>query len=267
MSVAAVMLVRDEADVIGATVEHLREHVDAVYVLDNRSSDGTTVILHDLADEWDDLVVTADPEVGYWQSRKTTGLAQWAREDGHQWVVPVDADELWLAPGGFTIRDWLSGIAPDVQVVQAELLNHVPTRADGEGHPFASLTWRLRMPGALPKVAARTHPHLTIHAGNHGADYGRIRATVGHGLRLHHFSWRGEDAYVRKIRNGEEAYAATSLPETIGQHWRVWADKPDDAIREWYRTWFTIDDPGVRDDLVDDPLVVGPDGRWRPSHD
>jgi glycosyltransferase involved in cell wall biosynthesis len=252
VSVAAVMMVRDEADVLPGTLDWLRTQVDEIYVLDNRSVDGSREIA-----EAAGAVVRDDPEVGYFQSRKTSLLAREAYDAGHAWVVPVDADEIWAAPEGRTLSAWLGSQGPDVLVARAVLLNYVPTSLDdpGEPNPLRRLRWRFVEPGALPKVACRAKRSLTIHAGNHGADYGSPRRPFGiDGLTVRHFSWRTEAQYVRKIRNGIEAYAATDLPETTGAHWRAWDGATDDEIGAHFREWFYVDDPYARNDLVYDPL-------------
>lgn len=132
MPVAALVLVKDEADIIEHTVRHLLGQVDRVYATDNLSTDGTTDILHGLRAEFgtDRVRVGLDEEVGYWQSRKTTELAMVALEDGFDWAVPCDGDEFWYAPDGRRIAQVLDGLAPDVQIVNAPLYDHVPSAAD-----------------------------------------------------------------------------------------------------------------------------------------
>lgn len=253
MSVAAVMLVRDEADIIGDTISYLLEQVDAVYVNDNRSCDGSSEILRSFNGA---VVVNDDREIGYWQSRKTTGLARQAGEDGHDWVIPVDADERWEVPSGARLADYLAGVALDVQVIRAAITNHVPTGGDPPtGSVFERIGWRQPQPQTLGKVAARTHPKLTIQAGNHSADYGRLRFLEVDGLRIRHYPWRNEEQYLLKIRNGQEAYAATNLPATTGAHWRMWEGADDDAIREWFQEWGYEETPPGRHDLIYDPAV------------
>lgn len=255
VTVAAVMLVRDEADIIRATVEHLLDEVDWIYVADNRSSDGTTEILREFEAQGC-LAYTADEEVGYWQAKKTTALAREAYADGHEWVVPVDADELWNAERGYSLSRYLSGLALDVQVVCANIFNHVPTGADELGHPFEKIGWRQPRAQSLGKVAARAHPALRIHAGNHWVDYTGLPFFDIEGLTIRHFPWRSEAQYLRKIRNGEEAYAATDLPEGTGAHWRMWAGQPDEAILAHYREWFYEPEPPGRHGLVYDPAFA-----------
>lgn len=276
MSVAAVMLVKDEADIIGYTIEYLLGQVDHVYVQDNASTDGTTEIVSMFVN--DGVTLIHDDEVGYWQSRKTTELAHRARDNGHAWVVPVDADELWHANDLRTIREFLNGVAPDVQIVSAQLYNHLPTASDlpyecvtcmgtgsigygpcpackatgGEPNPFVRIGWRKREHGALPKVCARTRPDLVIEAGNHSATTDGT-ALVSGGLSVRHYSWRSPAQYVKKIRNGEVAYKATSLPEDVGVHWRMWSGQPDEALEDHFRQWFWSPDPVADDSLIFDP--------------
>ena len=250
MSVCAIMLVKDEADIIRPVVKHLLRNVDHVIVQDNASTDGTREILSELPVELID-----DNEVGYWQEKKTTALAQYARKAGHSWVLPCDADEVWYALDGRPIREFLGGLAPDIQIVWASLYNHLPTALDDETmpNPVVRIGWRQKNAGALPKVCARTRPDLVIHAGNHSASTSGTGLKAA-GLGIRHYSWRTADQYLRKIRNGERAYAATTLPGSTGEHWRMWAEHDDDTVREHFRRWFWSADPKADDSLILDPF-------------
>ena len=83
----AVGMVRDEADVIGYTVQHLlAEGVDRVLIADNGSVEGTGDVLRDLGK---DLPVTVVPDrlVPYEQGVKMTRLARCAAAAGAAWVI------------------------------------------------------------------------------------------------------------------------------------------------------------------------------------
>ena len=261
MSVAGVMLVKDEADIVGDTIRHLLDEVDHVYVLDNLSTDGSREIIAELK-RGGRITLFDDDEVGHWQSEKTTRVALRALEEGFDWVVPCDADEWWEAEDGRRLADFLGGQTTDTYIVSAPLFNYVPTAVDPpDGSPFDRLGWRLREPRPQPKVAARLLPELVIAEGNHAADYTRRRRLsrrpryqTTDGLVVRHFTWRTPDQYLRKIRNGVAAYAATDLPPTLGWHWRMWEGADDEAIRAHFLEHFFKTNPASDESLVYDPI-------------
>jgi glycosyltransferase involved in cell wall biosynthesis len=251
MSVCAVMLVKDEADIIGHTVRHLLGQVDYVIVSDNGSTDGTRDVLRAIGGP---LQVIDDPEVGYYQDRKTSDLAAHALARGFDWVIPCDADEYWYAPDGRTLAAFLAGLAPDVAFVTADLYNHIPSALDpaDEPSPFLRIGWRQREHGALGKVCCRARPGLEIRMGNHSA-WAPGTGVTSSGLVIRHYSWRSPEQYLRKIRNGERAYAATGMDPSVGAHWRMFQGATDEAVLEHFRTWFWREDPAADETLIYDP--------------
>lgn len=266
MSVCAVMLVKDEADIIAAVVEHLLAEVDEILVADNLSADGTSELLAELAaTSHGHLSVYTDAEVGYFQSRKTTELAQHARARLHAWVIPCDADEVWYSPHG-RISDVLAALPRTALFAPALLYNHIGTDEDDPAlPPLERLGWRIRPPGELPKIACRLSPDLRIGMGNHDAtSFGKVRSDSPHSVEdvlvIRHFPWRSEQQFLRKITNGALAYAAAvDLDETFGQHWRQFGLPDDPGFAErvtgWYWQWGHAGDPRKRADLIHDPVA------------
>lgn len=258
MSTSAVMIVKDEVDIITPIIRHLAYHVDHLIIRDNLSSDGTWESLCSLRDTYgsDFMDLDRDDEVGYWQSRKMTELAQLALNQGYSWVIPCDADECWYVgiDPARRLADFLSGTGPDVQLIRAELYNHIPSSEDkgGDVNPLRRIQWRKRERSPLWKVACRAHESLVIHAGNHHASY-IGNALAGYGLVIRHFSWRSPEQYLLKIRNGIEAYSKTDLPEGTGAHWRMWEGASDEAITDHYMRWFQSSVPSADDSLILDP--------------
>jgi hypothetical protein len=264
----AVTMVRDEADVIGGTIRHLiNEGVDGIIVANNGSTDQTwgeaAAAAHGSGVQ---LRMVEDPEVAYYQSRKMTALASWAHDEGATWIVPFDADELWYARGEDRLADYLRSLPPKVGVVRAELYNHFATSIDvPDPSPFRSLVYRQREPGALPKVAVRWCPELVIHQGNHSATHPAMSqpgGAIDSAVELRHFPFRSFEQFVRKARNGAEAYKATDLDPSVGAHWRQYGEilerHGEDALREVWERWYHFLSP-TDGGLVYDPA---PFMRW-----
>lgn len=243
------MLVKDEVDVIEYTIRHLLAHVDHIIVADNGSTDGTREILESFP-----ITIIDDPEVGYYQAEKTTNLALKAFRDGFNWVLPCDADELWYPRDDRPIRDYLDGIAPDVRIVKADLYNHLPGGDDDkdESNPFVRIRWRQRERAPIGKVCVRMGTDVQIHQGNHGASHNGTGLSVS-GLVVRHFSWRTAEQYLKKIRSGSAAYAATDLDETVGAHWRMFDGAEDSAVTDHFERWFYFKEPRNDSSLMFDP--------------
>ena len=139
----------------------------------------------------------------------------------------------------------------------ADLLDHVPTGHDQRnGGPVTDIVWRRRQRLPLPKVACRAMRDLTIHQGNHGADFpGVSQPLVAIGLiEVRHFPYRSPEQMVRKARNGAAAYAATDLPEDVGAHWRGYGRLSDEELGDVFRRWFWVANPEADPSLIFDPL-------------
>jgi len=269
--VVAVTMVRDEADIIEHTVRNMASQVDAVIVADNMSKDQTRPILERLVDELPiPLVIVDDLEVGYNQSDKMTALALRARlELGADWVIPFDADEIWMPMDPErTIKDVLLHTHPSWQTVEALLFDYVATAVDpaDEPDPVKRLGWRRRRSAPLPKVACRWAPGLYIEMGNHGATFNGLPAVQAEqNLRIVHFPYRSAEQVIQKIRNGAEAYAATDLDEKFGAHWRGWGrildSEGEGAIADLFRKWHFREDPNsfhTIDGETQPPLILDP---------
>lgn len=222
MATFGISMCKDEEDVIAGAVLHMADEVDEIIIADNGSIDDTRAILAELADTLP-VTVLDDPDPAHYQGRKMSALAALAAERGATWVVPFDADEIWVAEDRIsTILDKLRG-----NVATARLFNHYRTAVDIEsGDPFTSMVWRQPDPLGLPKVAFRWEPGATIHEGNHAV-------TLPHGerpelcLEVRHFPYRSVEQFVRKARNGAAALAATDLPDDVGAHWRSYGALAD----------------------------------------
>lgn len=255
----AVGIVRDEADIVGTVVANLiAQGVERVVVADNGSTDGTGAVLARCARDMP-VTVLADRLVGYYQAEKTTLLARAAARAGAGWVLPFDADEVWRAPGS-TLADWLT--ACDAAVVQAPVYNHLPTEDDAVAvvDPVARLRWRKEAPNRLHKVVFRAHPRARLEQGNHGVARRGRRVP---GLEVRHYPYRSFEQFVRKVRQGSAAYAATDLPAEMGKHWRGLGGGDDEELAGAWRSLLETHNVDgewwvPRRGLVEDPVALPP---------
>jgi hypothetical protein len=260
MTVFGVSMVRDELDVIEGTLRHLAdEAVDHLIVADNGSTDGTRELLDDLSHELP-LTVVDDHEVGYYQSEKMSRLAAMAGDAGATWVVPFDADEVWVYRGDRLAAEL--GLL-EADIVWADLYHHFPSAVDPAGKdPFRTIVWRQPRPAPLPKVAFRYREGAVVHQGNHGVTLPGSNTAVP-GLEVRHFPYRSVEQFVRKARNGAAAYAATDLPESAGAHWRgygrILAERGEEGLAEVFDRYFWNLSPADAD-MVLDPA---PYMRWQ----
>lgn len=255
--VIGICMAKDESDIIEATVVHMLAQVDEVIVSDNGSTDGTREILASLP-----VTLIDDLEIGYYQSKKMTDMAKVARNQGAEWVVPFDADEIWYSPFG-TIKDILSDIQPQWLAATADLYDQVSSSEDDpdELNPVKRIGWRRREPGVLPKVACRWREDLVIEQGNHGARYNGGATYQTGFLVIRHFPYRSGEQFCRKAKNGAAAYAATDLEESVGAHWRGYGailknSGEEVLINDVYKRWFYLENPSEEPTVIYDPAPI-----------
>lgn len=256
------MMVKDEADIIEPVLTHwLSQDIDFLLVSDNVSTDGTLDILMRLAKSDADqrVCVVGDDVVAYYQSKKMTVLAHVVGEIGCEWIIPCDADELWYSEEG-TIGSYLRSVPRETNVLQVPLWNHYPTKWDDSTvlNPFLRSQHRHKDVGKLPKVCFRYATDCHIMQGNHD-----VRFETANGkqlispLAIRHFPYRSESQFIRKCRNGAEAYRqATDIPEYEGAHWRQYGrileKQGESGLRYFFNDWFYFQE-SRRGELVLDP--------------
>lgn len=256
-------MVRDEQDILPYTLPRMAAQLDHIIISDNLSVDDTPLILEEIASEFGNITILMDKDPAYLQSRKMTRLAEMAREDGADWVVPFDADEVW-----YTFGSQLKDRFPETtewSVEFATLYDHVVTSKDDHTieDPVNRIGWRRTWSAPLPKVAFRPLPGVVVEMGNHGARYpGMVGTLEDSGIIIHHYPYRSIEQMARKARNGADAYAAAGerVPVGAGQHWRDYGrfldERGIEAIEEIFTTWFFSDDPEKDDQLIWDPCPI-----------
>lgn len=266
-NVWGICMVRDEEDIVRYSVGNMARQVDYVLVADNGSTDRTREILEGI----DNVEVTDDTDVAYYQSRKMSSLAEKARRLGAEWVIPFDADEIWMAKGDLNIREAISELPYKTLVAEAVMFDHVATGIDGPYvNPLRRLQWRRNQSVPMRKVASRAVRGLVINMGNHSVTMPMFTypAAALDRFVIRHFPYRSVEQFVRKVRNGVEAYNATNFPDSVGAHWRSYGrileTFGEQGIRDIFYKWFYREDPTVevniegefQHPLTHDPAIV-----------
>lgn len=225
----AVILAKNEADVIGYTVANLfAQGCDSVLVADNLSTDATAEVARAAGAS---ILIDSDP--GHHQAEKMNRLIAGAA-GRHEWVIPCDADELW---SGLHRLDGFD-------VARAAPLVHVPHESDDDDpNPFLRITHRQPHPEPHPKVCFRYQHGVALDEGNHYVTGAGPRTT---GVDVRHFQYRTLEQVARKVRDGSKALLAAGKPRSTGQHWHDLADLDDERLAAWWADYCrqpTIHDP------------------------
>jgi len=180
--IAACTVIKDEVDVIDASVRHiLSQGVDHVWVSDCQSTDGTREVLAEI----DEVTVIDTPIPFYWayQGDYIVSAANLAHEAGADWIIPFDADEWWTGTDGRTIAQALSTCSAP--------------QASAEIWQYLDFDHRQMVPYPWTKISFRWRRGVYLWAGNHGVN--GVEGPIVDGLlRVHELKFRGYDHYIEK---------------------------------------------------------------------
>ena len=237
MTVIAISMCRNEADVAPYVVRHMLAECDRVVVADNGSTDGTYQLLTGADDPR--LMVTTEPRFGYRQAETMNRLVGVAVEMGATWVVPFDFDEWWDSPDG-RIADVLAALPPEVTLTGVSVSDMIPQPADP---PYRDPFTRIQMtrPDSFysrteyRKCAFRPYPGAVLLQGNHGL--AGVPFPEAGPLRIRHYPYRTLAQAMNKLRHGRKAALASGLGVGYGSHWQEWGAYDDEDIAAWWRRW------------------------------
>jgi hypothetical protein len=216
---AVTLMVRDEADIIQAMIDHhVAQGVDAILVTDNGSVDGTTEILERYAADGV-IDLRHDPVQRKQQWSVVTAMARDAHTSfGADWVVNADADEFWLPRDrSRTLAEVFAEIPTDYQSFPVPVVNLTGSPA-AAGSGLQRLVYRDERPlEALHAVGIRAHPSsdaphigrpdVEVSQGNHQVNLESL-GTPEPGLEIEvlHLPWRSWKQYRGKVEATGRAY-------------------------------------------------------------
>jgi glycosyltransferase involved in cell wall biosynthesis len=251
MVIAGITMVRNEIDVIEFCIEHhLSQGLDYIFICDNGSIDGTYEYL--LEKSKNDSRIVLSRELGeFHQKLIINNLSNKAYENGCDWVIPFDADELWFSTN--TLKKDLENVKE--ASVRIEMKNFVQNFEviNPVNNTYLKTKWRLpdnSKPVDLDKVIAgtqsmienpaffkfiiRTSPTLVIAPGAHQYTGQNDTAYMGKEFNAYHIPLRSYKALQIKAEQGQRLIDAGYHP-THGWHLQRYAKLNNEGLlfNEW----------------------------------
>jgi glycosyltransferase involved in cell wall biosynthesis len=217
MKIAYVSMIKDENDIIYYQLNYYKNiGFRDFYIMDNGSTDGTVELVQKFISENPTLNVHLefDSTIVYHQYMRMNKLANLAFNQGCNWILPVDADELLFHNEKFTdfnIYDFLNN-APDGDYIKFYWWYYRPTEHDDENeiNPFLKINHRdAKQQSSEKKVLVRWKPGMEVCQGNHMLhseyQYKEINE-LSYKISYAHFWQRSLQQLIKKTVNLGKAY-------------------------------------------------------------
>jgi hypothetical protein len=271
MKIALLLLVNNEIDILHSWWRwHRDQQFDAIYIMDNASIDGTREYIGDVIAQDGRVKVFDEPSDDYRQRDWCTGMAWQARDEGADYIVSTDTDEMWrcMLPGGWP-EFFEKHKDNDQTMIQPYHYRVTAEDDENEIDPVKRICYREKETRReWQKNIFRSQAHdgrdLYIYRGNHyavfgdrdGDDRGRAGvAPVEDAYFCHYFS-RGFDHYARKAIIRGEWYITHGgkFMKNEGWHLRQLYDIYKKSGRAGLYEHWVQNELGKREELIFDPL-------------
>lgn len=213
LKIVMTILARNEEDIIGKNIEHhISQGVTQFILTDNRSEDKTKKI----AEQYKEVIEIIDePGEDHNQSKWVTKMAHIACKLKPDWIIHVDADELWCG------LSQLKNVTGN-HFGSTKMFLHPPTESsfnyDSMRH-YLDFEEIKEIPGEC-KVFHRPDPNIIITHGNHGyQNINEVEFTKS--IWRHHYPIRSYNQLARKCIEGHEALLKR---KSICERWKKWYD-------------------------------------------
>jgi hypothetical protein len=209
-----------------------------------------------------------------------TNLASMAKDNGAQWVIPFDIDEIRHAHGK-TLQEAFELLDQDgVDVYKALYTNHSITEFDQPGtSPFHSMQWKWNLPTNHKScfkfrdgdsfVRISNGNHLVQHNGwDIGANVKTVLDDYGHDkiifgpqlLEIRHFQWRSLDHFIKKILNAYESCKALGPGADLyngaawAEHFIIYESEGLDGLVKFFQKNVLV--TGGTGSMINDPAPI-----------
>jgi hypothetical protein len=282
--IVLLLVTQNEADLLRWNIRHhLEWGIDHVGVADNASEDGTP----DVAREFGDSVsYKRFPDFHERQTVRTAMLDELRSRHPVSWFGVADTDEFYWAPGAAGMGDLLADTPIDVVGVNFDMKLFVPTERDRPDVPvFMSRTHRTGSPESPMHTSYRAgksfyrSDRLPVITDEHWCEevpHPQHRHDV---QAVHHYMVQDEDQFVQKVtrliswaappdgllarrRWNRTPERERPLPTWSApfkkEWWGVYQAGGEEAVREYYRTVYTVGGARLEAALADGTLVDDP---------
>jgi hypothetical protein len=266
MKLVMTLVVRDEADILEANLAyHFSQGVDLVLATDNGSTDGSREILERY--QGMGLLHLFEEPGDLRQSEWVTRMARLAATEMQgDWVISVDADELWWPRAG-TLKAVLAALPEDVGMVVAPKTNFLGRRPETGFFAERMTVREVRSPwhspgssaslrGRQPKIAHRASPEV-VYRGMHSLQAPGLSPVPGwHPFFVFHFQARDFATWKRRRLHHAAALDRGGLPERPLM--QVARDHEAGVldIADVYREELLVEEEGLEEALSEGRLVV-----------
>jgi hypothetical protein len=253
-TVGMIMMVRDEAEVIGANLRfHARLGVDEFVIMDNASRDGTREALERLATDLP-ITIVDQRDTDFRQEAWGTQLAHRLQDMGLDWGLMLDADE-FVAAERTPLKETLAGLAHPIRCPRQNVLPLDVDLCRLNGNPLAPARFRVTKPLGKMRRQLDEHPDVPvmlgrvagkvlfplkglsrIFHGNHAVEHATKTENSSEFL-IRHYPVRSLEGFLRKLDHAAERFRQERevLP---GRSWhlRRWVRlREQGAIEDEYR--------------------------------
>lgn len=208
MRIEGVMVVRDEEDIVEASIRHNLCVLDRIAVVDHASSDATSAILASLAGEGLPIDVSRDDGLEALPPETTAALVRRALEAGADLCVPLEADEFLRVPSREALERAVEAAGPVAEIAIAVQTYAPDFASDGDiAARLAHAKRRRAEPAGALKIAA-TRRLLDDSARREPAVRGTTPMLAESTVAVARVPVRSAEQYVAKVAIG---YLSTLL--------------------------------------------------------
>jgi hypothetical protein len=237
MKIIGVAIVKDESELIEYTIRNLLAHgIDRILIIDHASRDGTSEILSSLASETGRLEVERKEETVFRQEVWSNELiARAGKKYGATWIVPFDADEIFIPLTQPTIAEELRAVESGVFIVSSFAHANLSQRATDAQCMKCIFSW---IEGC------------TINKGAHSVR-GHVGPIMCDKIKIAERRYLNSAHFIKKVRK-HIASRDANLPSHSGLQYQLLRNKTDMQLENEYEKMVRACS------VITDPIQISP---------